>query len=101
MIIEACIFDKPVISVGYPPELAIANKYEFNKALNSTGAVTLAKSPEELGEAINTYLAHPEKDSEKRKEIVREHALFTDGKAWERTVTYIHETLEAYRESNP
>ncbi len=101
MIIEACIFDKPVISVGYPSELAIANDYEFNKALNSTGAVTIAKSPEDLGNAINAYLANPKKDSKERHTIVNEHALFTDGKSWERTATYIYETIEAYRASNP
>ena len=94
MIIEASIFDKPVINISFPPERAIVYDYEYNKALVESGAVRMAYTPEELGDAIGDYLAHPERDSEKRQTMIRSYVPFNDGMNWRRIHDFLAKLLE-------
>lgn len=89
VIMEAAIFDRPVINLGFPSYRLIAYEYEYNKGLLDTGAVRLVKSPVELAEQVNNYLAHPELDREQRAELVRTYIPFTDGRTWQRAADFI------------
>jgi len=93
MIIEACIFDKPVISVGYPKKMMGVNNWEFNKALIDAGRLTIVKNPDELRVAINEYILHPEKNRKNRQNIIKNYVQFTDGKAWKRTLDFLEEII--------
>lgn len=89
MIIEASIFDKPIISIGFPEWAKAINNYEVNKALIDTGCLKVAPSPEALGAHINRYLAHPEYERAERKKVVSDYAMFTDGCSWKRIANFI------------
>ncbi len=94
MIIEASIFDKPIISIGFPEKQRVVNEYEFNKALVDSQCLRLAESPDALGTWINEYLKHPERDRENRKKVVREYVFFEDGHSWKRTSDGIDELMK-------
>lgn len=89
VIIEACLFDKPVINVGFPDYRRIVYDYEYNKGLLDTGAVRLASTPEELVHLTNQYLIHPERDREQRKKLARDYVPFRDGQTYIRTADFI------------
>ena len=89
MIIEASIFDRPIINIAFPRERAIVYEYEYNKALVDTKAVVMSFSPDELAGQINTYLQHPEKDREARQNLVKEYIPYADGLSWKRSISFI------------
>lgn len=91
IIIEACIFDRPVINIGFPVERRIVYEFEYNKALLDTGAVRLARDPEELAVLINRYLREPGLDRRERATLVRDYIPFRDGRTFQRTVDFIEE----------
>jgi len=97
MIIEACLFNKPVISIGFPESQGIVNRYEFNKNLVETRCLKLAETPEKLKSAINAYLKNLSEDALERREVVRKYIMFTDGKTWQRTHIAINEILNTRR----
>lgn len=84
--IEACIFDKPVINIGYLDRFALA--YEFNHYLPiyESGAVKLAKTDDDLPILINRYLGHPELERDQRLVIVDKYVQFTDGLSYKRSI---------------
>ncbi len=89
MIIEACIFNKPVISINFPEQAHIVNTYENNKALIDAGCLRLASSPEELAGHIAHYFLHPEEEEKERRAVVERHVRFTDGQSWKRVADII------------
>lgn len=95
VIMEACIFDRPVINIAFPDYRRIVYQYEYNKYLVDTGAVRLANSPEELAAVINMYLSKPDTDRENRAKLLDEFIPFRDGKTWERTVEFISKIAES------
>ncbi|MGH9947085.1 MAG: hypothetical protein ACRD6X_07805, partial [Pyrinomonadaceae bacterium] len=76
--LELCMFDKPVINVGYNPpsvpdgELKYADYYEFDhyKPVVESGAVKVAGSLEEMRLMIGNLLARPETDRKCRHELI-------------------------------
>ncbi|REJ78550.1 MAG: hypothetical protein DWQ47_03605 [Acidobacteria bacterium] len=76
--LELCMFDKPVINVGYNPSvvpksvLSYADYYEFDhyKPVVESGAVRVAFSQEEMCSLIDESLAAPEEHSRKRTALV-------------------------------
>lgn len=94
VIMEACIFNRPVINIGFPEYRRIVYQFEYNKGLLDTGAVRLAHDPQELGRMINEYLAHPDLDHAERAKLVRDYIPFQDGKTHERTADFISQILQ-------
>jgi hypothetical protein len=76
--LELCMFDKPVINVGFNPAsvskevLSYADYYEFDhyKPVVDSGAVRVARTPAEMKVMIETYLKDPSGETAERKEII-------------------------------
>ena len=86
VIMEACIFDRPVINIAFPAYRRIVYQYEYNKGLADTGAVRLSDSPEELANDINAYLNDPARDHDKRMLLLDRYIPFRDGRTHVRTI---------------
>ncbi len=77
MSLDFMIFHKPVINPVFGNEgNGLYNdqrflKFGHYKRVVDSGAVKIAKNEQQLIEAINFYLQHPEADTEERKELVR------------------------------
>ena len=91
--LELCMFDKPVINVGYNPpsvpisDLSYADYYEFDhyKPVVESGAVQVAWSSEQLEELIKKSLSVPEGQQEQRKELIdKMFGQTLDGRSGER-----------------
>lgn len=98
--LELCMFDKPVINVGYNPpsvpttQLSYAEYYEFDhyKPVVESGAVQVAWDIEQIGELISESLATPENHKLQRKVLLDQMFGSTlDGRSGER----VAETLLA------
>lgn len=87
MALEACIFDTPVVIPvfnTYQPEVWAAYYRKFCLAMHFGRLVNekilpAARTPEELFDWINRFLASPELQRENRSRIVHEYIQFTDG----------------------
>ena len=87
--IEACIFDTPVVNVGFdgPDDSPFARSarryYQFTHYVNITNrhAVRVAGSPAEMVEAVARYLGDPSLDAEGRRQVVIDQCQFTDGRS--------------------
>lgn len=77
--LELCMFDKPVLNVGYNPrsvaasELNYADYYEFDHyaPIVASGAVAVARSRRQLRELIVQALNKPEQAAAQRKDLIR------------------------------
>ncbi|MDX6711810.1 MAG: hypothetical protein QOH96_2826, partial [Blastocatellia bacterium] len=82
--LELCMFDKPVVNVGYNPstvdrrELDYARYYDFDhyRPLVDAGAVAVAKTEKELLEMLRRALVAPQADSFQRQKVVE--GMFAD-----------------------
>lgn len=82
--LELCMFDKPVINVGYNPaalshtEHRFAEFYEFDhyRPVVTSGAVEVAWSPRDMRELIELYLHEPARRRSERKRLI--DAMFGD-----------------------
>lgn len=102
--LDSCLFDKPVICVGFdgkrekvPYWLSVGRFYDTYthfEAFMATGAVQLAKDPDELARLANEYLANPSLDSEKRKKAIELLASPFDGKAGKRLQEILTEEVK-------
>lgn len=78
--LELCMFDKPVINVGYNPPGAVeagidyARYYQFDHyhPVVESGAVEVAYSQERLRASLIDALRRPERRSEQRKALIRQ-----------------------------
>lgn len=91
--IEACIFDKPIINIGFIDRFALAYDFDHYRPILESGAVRLAKTDEDLPELINAYLDNPKLDSENRNQIVKDYVKFTDGLSYKRSVDYLQKLI--------
>lgn len=91
--LELCMFDKPVVNVGYNPpgmhdvRVAYARYYEFDhyRPLVEEGAVRLARSADEMRGLLRTALADPADGRERRRAFIRTMFGDTlDGRSGER-----------------
>ncbi len=98
LIIDAAIFDKPVVTVsfdGWEKDVPITESVlseqgnEWLQVLLKDGLSPKAGSPEEMKDLINMYLQNPKKDSEKRSEFVKHHCFGLDGKSVDRIVQLV------------
>ena len=78
--LELCMFDKPVINVGYNPpsvpegELSYARYYRFDHyaPVVASGAVRVAKSQAEMSGLLRQALEYPSEDAPKRKNLLQQ-----------------------------
>jgi hypothetical protein len=91
--LELCMFDKPVVNVGFNPEsvskdvLSYADYYEFDhyKPVVNSGAVRVARTPAEMKVMLARYLHDPSADSTQRKALIgRMFGKTLDGKSGKR-----------------
>ncbi|NOT46197.1 MAG: hypothetical protein HOP17_00410 [Acidobacteria bacterium] len=76
--LELCMFDKPVINVGYNPksvparEHRFADFYQFDhyQPLVASGAVEVADNPLQMREMIDNYLIRPEHRKNERQALI-------------------------------
>ncbi len=99
--IDAAIFEKPVINIGFeirqgdPAQKQPTRRYgtvHYKKAL-ATGGIRLVKNEGDLIMWIKKYLTHPELDAEGRAHLVQEQCVFTDGNAGQRIANVLLERL--------
>lgn len=93
--IEACVFDKPVINIGYMDRFALAYEFTHYQPIYESGAVKLAKTDEDLPVLINRYLDHPELERDQRLAIVDKYVQFTDGFSYKRSVDALNEIFQS------
>lgn len=97
MTVEACVFDKPVINVGFDgykkqkPPLSVSRFYKTHhyKPILESGGVKFIYSKEDLADAINSYLDNPFLDGEGRKIVRDMHCVWLDGNSGKRIADYI------------
>lgn len=76
--LELCMFDKPVINVGYNPpsvsenELKYADYYEFDhyRPVVESGAVEVARSVTEMRDLIQKSLNEPQRQMAERRRLI-------------------------------
>ena len=98
MAIEAAIFDKPTISIGFdgykkrPFHQSVTRLEHLThfKHVLETGSVKIVRSFDELYQNINRYLHFPEQDRKQRKELVEKMCYRPDGKASERIADFVY-----------
>lgn len=91
--IEACIFGKPVINIGYLDRFALAYDFDHYRPIYESGAIKLAKTDDDLPRLINLYLENPARDHEQRLAIVDKYVQFTDGLSYMRSVDLLDRCL--------
>lgn len=93
--LELCMFDKPVINVGYNPTgldispVDIARYYFFDhyRPIVESKAAMLAHSETEMRQLLETALTNPDVNREPRRKLVREMFGNTlDGKSGQRVI---------------
>jgi hypothetical protein len=78
--LEGCIFDKPLISIGFdgenkiPHYLSTARYYEYEQThhLVRSGGMSVAYSAQELLEYVRMYCANPSTNADGRKKILED-----------------------------
>lgn len=93
--LEACIFNKPVVNIGFPPYYMNAYSFTHYKPVVELGAVRVAKSAEELIGEVASYLRDPSRDTEGRRRVVSSFIGFTDAKSFQRCVRYLETIVNA------
>ncbi len=76
--LELCMFDKPVINVGYNPEsvgedvVSYARYYDFDhyKPIVDSRAVEVAYSKEEMKRMLEKAFTHPDERKNERRELI-------------------------------
>jgi hypothetical protein len=101
--VEACIFDTPVINIGFDPvpdaplPLSIRRyfSYEHYRPVLAAGAVRIAQSTADLIAHIRAYLKNPSLDRAGRQRLVDEVCEFSDGRSAERVTRAVVDALDA------
>ncbi len=84
--LEAFVFDKPVVNIGFPAYYMNAYSFSHYKPVVEAGAMRIAHSMEELLNEVDSYLREPSRDRTERAQAVSEFIGFHDGKSYERAV---------------
>ena len=97
MAIEAAIFDKPTISIGFdgykkrPKHQSITRLEELShfRHVLQTGSVKVVRNFDELFWNLDRYLKFPETDREKRKILIEKMCYKVDGMSSARVVDFV------------
>jgi hypothetical protein len=102
--LELCMFDKPVVNVGYNPPGAqspvFADYYEFDhyRPLVEIGAVEVAQNAREMRDLLRKNLCEPSRRRMERKRLIEEMFGATlDGRSANRVAQALLEIAEARR----
>lgn len=101
ILIEACIFDKPVINInysagmrnGYFSRIKRYKEYEHIDQILKNNSAKWVNNDQQTIASIKEYLENPAKDSIGRKKTVEEQVFFTDGDSARRVVNFLVEVL--------
>lgn len=94
MTLEACIFDKPIINIGFPAEYLNAYNFSHYKPIVEIGAVRVAKSYEDLINMVNYYFDKPQSERQNRLKIIERFVKFTDGLSYKRNVDLLGKIIK-------
>jgi hypothetical protein len=103
--VDAAIFDRPVVNLDYDPEPGEPNRalvHDINhlwthfKPIAESGGVWLVKNPEEIFEAVRTYLQHPDLHREQRKWIAEYVCGYVDGGCAQRMAQAILDFVQSH-----
>ena len=96
VIIDAMVFDKPVVLVGFdasprPYHQSITQYYDYDhqRRILESGAVRLARSPQELTSAVSAYLADPGLNARARARVRAAYCDRLDGASGRRLAKFI------------
>ncbi|TSC78300.1 MAG: hypothetical protein G01um101433_334 [Parcubacteria group bacterium Gr01-1014_33] len=89
IVVEAALFDKPIVGMGFPEIPRRIYELENNKVLLERGVERLADTPEQLCTLVNQYLENPALDRKERRSVASEWAPFSDGLSYKRAVNAI------------
>ncbi len=100
---DAAVFDKPVIMIGFDgwekrPYINSVNRFlKFNhpRVIYRTGGFRVARSETEMNLVVKEYLNNPSLDREKRRQMIKEFCVFLDGKSGQRLGKFILSELSA------
>lgn len=100
--VDAARFGKPVIVIGFdaktpvPYDESVLRQLEFThfQPILKSGGARVVRSEEELKQAIENYLAHPENDAPARRRMLLEQCFRDDGKSSERLLQVIFEKVK-------
>ena len=93
VVIDAAIFDTPVVNLDFDPQPGqpdqklikeINHTWPHFKPVAESGGITLVNDPDEMVEAVRTYLANRELHRVQRRWIVEHVCGFMDGKCGDR-----------------
>jgi len=99
MVVEAALHDKPFISAcidtpgGWPDKFWVplheVPGWPTASRVNRAKAGKLALTPEELRQALNDYLSHPDLNAAERRHFVEDELTFLNGEATRRTADHL------------
>lgn len=106
--IEAAIFDRPVILLGFdgyenkPYYQSVRHGLDVThyRYIRETGATRTAHDEQEMIVLTNQYLLHPEMDHEGRQKLVSEQVHFSDGQSGERLAEAVIKILRGRPDSD-
>lgn len=93
--LEAAIFDKPMVNIGFLKTLNHDTSYKVTHfwPVIETGASPIAKTPEELVDLTNQYLKNPMLHKENRRQLLEKFVVLRDGFAYKRNVDFLGNVL--------
>ncbi|MCM3874276.1 MAG: hypothetical protein ND895_26600 [Pyrinomonadaceae bacterium] len=103
--VDAAIFDHPVVNLNYDSEPGQPNQqlvrdinhlWTHFKPIAESGGVWLVNNPEEMVEAVRTYLLHPELHRKKRRWIAEYVCGHLDGRCGERMAQAILDFVDKH-----
>lgn len=99
--LEAAALDRPIVNLAYNPPgtnwpVSLADYYRLThyRPVTESGAVRLARNSDELRDAINEALRHPERRREERRRMYADMVTYTDGRCALRLADAILDFLE-------
>jgi len=93
--LEAAIFDKPVVNIGFLKTLLHNESYTIThyRPVLESGAAPLARNLDELISRTNEYLIKPAQDREPRTKLVDDYLEFQDNLSYKRNVDFLEKII--------
>jgi hypothetical protein len=98
LIVEACIFNTPSLSIGFPKAQRPLVDVELTRDIVAMSGEKVASNFAELMENVNGFLTHQQNDDDLKRDasVVKEFVQFTDGLSWQRTAELIDKIIADY-----
>lgn len=95
--IEAMVFDKPVINIGFVPEFSDILSFPHYRPLIEKKAVRVAETMDDVRTYITDYLKNPRREAEGRRKALGMMVAPTDGFSYKRSVDFLDDILQKER----